>query len=63
METMWIRVGADLLVYGSSALRAEEPYTIEKESTAVPKAYYANCVSPNSITGSIKILHIWYYVR
>jgi hypothetical protein len=29
---------ADLLVYGFSALRAEKPYTIEKEHTALPQA-------------------------
>jgi hypothetical protein len=29
---------ADLLVYGFSARSAEKPYTIEKESTALPKA-------------------------
>ena len=37
---------ADLLVCGFSALRAEKPPTIEKESTALPKAQHANCVSP-----------------
>src|SRR6476620_348000 len=37
---------ADLLVYGFSALRAEKPYTFEKERTALPKAQCANCVSP-----------------
>jgi len=31
-------VHADPLVYGFSALRAEKPYTIENESTALPKA-------------------------
>ena len=29
---------ADLLVYGFSALRAEKPYTIETNRTALPKA-------------------------
>ena len=37
---------ADRLVCGFSALRAEKPHTIEKDSTALPKAQCANCVSP-----------------
>src|SRR3954469_23050169 len=35
-----------LLVCGFSALRAEKPHTIEKSSTALPKAQCANCVHP-----------------
>jgi hypothetical protein len=38
---------ADLLMCGFSVLRAEKPHMIEKEGTALPKAQYANCVSPN----------------
>jgi len=40
------KVRADLLVCGFSALRTEKPHTIEKERTTLPKAQYANCVSP-----------------
>src|SRR3954462_6508110 len=35
-----------LFVCGFSARSAEKPHTIEKECTALPKAQYANCVSP-----------------
>jgi len=39
-------VRADRLVCGFSARSAEKPHTIEKESTALPKAQCANGVSP-----------------
>src|SRR5215213_2343919 len=35
-----------LFVCSFSALRAEKLHTIEKRCTALPKAQYANCVSP-----------------
>jgi hypothetical protein len=40
-------VRADPLVCGFSAQSAEKPHTIEKASTALPKAQCANCVCPN----------------
>jgi hypothetical protein len=41
-------VRSDPLVCDFSALRAEKSHTIEKASTALPKAQHANCVCPNS---------------
>jgi hypothetical protein len=41
--------GPDYLLCRFSALREEKPHTINVESTALPKAEHANCVSPNGL--------------